>query len=351
MESAPLLPNEPRRVNHPRSPQQVPTALLPSTETRLLDKYVLPKVALTIITLSSFVGVWLTMSTHGVSEWPAVIMRWLHLVSLGALAGGYMWKGFLAKAPADAATKPRKAADVRVFAAAQFHRFRRVVLVALPIFALTGIFDLVRFSRLGVGWPIWIDAALLASIIMIVLYEYSDRRPGMPYAEQPAARLAVGLLVIDALFQAAFDVTLSQGGAVWPLLVRWAHLAAFGLWFGGAFWNIFIAVPAARQTLSIPVVVAAGQQLERFRVVVRIILPTLIITGFIQAYRFVGLSLDALLYSPVGHIILLKIGLVLTLVGVFLTCPLWRACSPISGMCKLDELYDSTTGQMKEPSA
>ena len=98
-------------------------------------------------------------------------------------------------------------------------------------------------------------------------------------------------------------------------------------------------VPAARQTIAIPVVVAAGRQLERFRVVVRMILPTLIITGFIQAYRYVGFSLDALLYSSIGHVILIKIGLVL--VGVFLTCPLWRACSPISGMCKLDELYDA----------
>ncbi len=151
----------------------------------------------------------------------------------------------------------------------------------------------------------------------------------------------LGLLLIDALFQATFDVTLSQGGAWWPLLVRWLHLAAFGLWIGGAVWNIFITVPAARQTIAIPVVVAAGRQLERFRVAVRMILPTLIITGFIQAYRYVGFSLDALLYSPIGHVILIKIGLVLVLVGVFLTCPLWRACSPISGMCKLDELYDA----------
>lgn len=320
--------------------QPIPTSLLPSTSTKLLDKYVLPKVALTIIVISSLVGTWLTMSTHSAADVPAVAARWLHLVALGVMAGGYMWKGFLAQPAAEPDRKPARAAEVRLFATAQFHRFRSVARVALAIFAVTGLIDLVQFSRMGVGWPIWVEAALLSSIIMITLHELTIRRAGAPYAEQSLARLLVGLLLLDVLFQATFDVFLSQGGAAWPLLVRWLHLSAFGLWLGGAFWNIFIAVPAARQTLTVQVVVAAGRQLERFRVVVRVFLPTLIITGFIQAYRYVGLSPEALLYSPMGRVILIKIGLVLALVGVFLTCPLWRACSPITGMCKLDELYE-----------
>ncbi len=339
MQTTHTLPQEAGAAQSPAKETLSPS-MLPSTSTQLLDKYVLPKVALTVISLASLVGVWLTMSTHGAGNLPAVTTRWLHLIALGLLAGGYMWKGALAQAPADPERRPARAAEVRAFAAAQFHRFRRVAGVALPVFALTGLIDLVRFSRLGVGWPVWVEAALLSSIVMLTLHELTVRRPGAPFAEQPMARLLVALLVLDALFQAAFDVILSQGGAAWPLLVRWAHVAAFGLWFGGAFWNIFIAVPAARQTLTIQVVVAAGRQLERFRVVVRVFLPTLIITGFIQAYRFVGLSPEALFYSPIGRVILVKIGLVLTLVAVFLTCPLWRACSPISGMCKLDELYE-----------
>lgn len=335
MQSAHPLPHEPR-AGHLPARDAIPTAMLPSTSTRLLDRYVLPKVALTIITLSSLIGVWLTMTTHGANNWLSVSTRWLHLVSFGLLAGGYMWKGLLAQP----AHRPAQAADVKAFASAEFHRFRRVAWLALPVFAVTGVFDLVRFSRLGVGWPVWIEAALLAMIIMTILHELYVRWPRAPFTEQPEARLILGLLVLDALFQATFDVMLTQGGATWPLLVRWAHLVAFGLWFGGAFWNIFITVPAARQTLSIPVVVAAGRQLERFRVVVRVFLPALIVTGFIQAYRYVGLSPTALFTSPFGQVILIKIALVVALIGVFLTCPLWRACSPISGMCKLDELYD-----------
>ncbi|MCZ7666854.1 MAG: hypothetical protein M5U34_06300 [Chloroflexi bacterium] len=65
-----------------------------TASTQLLDKYMLPKVALTVITIASFVGTWLTMSTHGAGTWLQVGARWLHLVSFAALAGGYMWKGF-----------------------------------------------------------------------------------------------------------------------------------------------------------------------------------------------------------------------------------------------------------------
>lgn len=322
----------------PKEHHAIPVdAAVPATKNQLLDKYALPKVALTVIAISSLVGTWLTMSTHGMGEWLPVLTRWLHLVSFGLLAGGYMWKGLFIQP----AHRPAQSAYVAAFVTAQFARFRRLAWVVLGVYFITGLLDLVRFSSLGVGWPIWLGAALMVSIVMVTMHELYLRRPDNPFAERPEARLLLGLLLIDALFQATFDVTLSQGGAWWPLLVRWLHLAAFGLWIGGATWNIFITVPAARQTIAIPVVVAAGRQLERFRVAVRIILPTLIVTGFIQAYRYVGFSLDALLYSPIGHLILIKIGLVLVLIGVFLTCPLWRACSPISGMCKLDELYDA----------
>lgn len=310
---------------------------VPATKNQLLDKYALPKVALTVIAISSLVGTWLTMTTHGAGAWSSVLPRWLHLVSFGLLAGGYMWKGLFTQP----AHRPAQSAYVAAFVRAQFARFRRLAWVVLGVYFVTGLFDLVRFSEMGVGWPIWLGAALMVAITLVVMHELYLRRPDDPFAERPEARLVLGLLVIDALFQATFDVALSQGGAWWPLLVRWLHLTAFGLWIGGAVWNIFITVPAARQTIAIPVVVAAGRQLERFRVVVRMILPALIVTGLIQAYRYVGFSLDALLYSSIGHVILIKIGLVLVLIGVFLTCPLWRACSPISGMCKLDELYDA----------
>ncbi|NUQ37199.1 MAG: CopD family protein [Caldilineales bacterium] len=314
----------------------LPSAVPVTASAPLLDKYVLPKVALTVITLASFVGVWLTMSTHGAGVWWQVSLRWLHLISFAALTGGYMWKGLFIR-PAE---KPTQQPFFIRFAAASQDGFRRIVRVALPIFLLTALVDAGRFSGWGVGWLAWAEVALLVAIALAAGWDaYGRAAADAPFGQQPLARLVLGLLLLDALVQAGFDVTLAQGGQVWPLLVRWLHLAAFGLWFGGALWNIFIAVPAARQIVSLPVVVAASQQLERFRVAVRLILPTLILTGLAQSYPYVGLNPSALATSPFGRLILIKIVLILVLVAVFLTCPMWRACSPIAGMCKLDDLY------------
>lgn len=310
-----------------------------TASTQLLDKYMLPKVALTVITIASLVGAWLTMTTHSAGALGSVAVRWLHLISFAALAGGLMWISLFIR-PAD---KPAQAPFVARFVAASQGRFRRIAQVALPLFLLTALLDLVRFSQWGVGWLAGGEAALLLGIALTVGWFAYGPRPADPFRQRGVARLALGLLLLDALVQAAFDVTLAQGGQPLPLAVRTLHLAAFGLWFGAALWNIFVSVPAARGMVSLPVVVASSQQLERFRVVVRIILPTLIITGLIQAYPYVGLNPSALFTTPFGRVILFKLLLIVVLVGVFITCPMWRACSPIAGMCNLDDLYTPNT--------
>ena len=191
---------------------------------------------------------------------------------------------------------------------------------------------------------VWLEAILVAAIAVTAGFDiFRPVDNDNPFRERSAARVLLALLLLDAFVIAAFDVNLSQNGQAWPLLVRTIHLAAFGMWFGGAVWNIFITVPAARNIVSLPVVLAASQQLERFRISVRIILPTLIITGLIQAYPYVGLDPQALVATTFGRLILTKMILIVVLVGVFITCPMWRACSPISGMCKIDDLYQKGT--------
>jgi putative copper resistance protein D len=308
------------------------------TQTQLLDKYILPKVALTVITVSSIIGTWLTMTTHGAGTWLQVVPRWLHLISFAFLAGGYMWKALFTRR-ADKATQQ---AAFNAFTSGQFQRFRRLTQIALPIFVLSSFWDMLRFTAWGVGWPIWADLMLVLLLALLIGYDaFVPSKDADPFAERPLAAAALVLLLLTGLIQAAFDVVLAQGGQPLALLVRWLHLGAFGLWFGGAVWNIFIAVPAARDVVSLPVVLAASQQLERFRVAVRLILPTLIITGLIQAYRYIGLNPSALVSSSFGLLILAKLLLVVALIVIFVTCPIWRACSPIAGMCNLEDLHES----------
>lgn len=312
------------------------------TQTGLLDRYVLPKVALTVITFASLAGTWLTMTTHGAGSWLQVVPRWLHLISLAFLSGGYMWKALFARP----ASKAGQIAAFTAFTSGQYEGFRRLTRFVLPVFVAGALFDVARFSGWNVGWPIWAAVATLLLLVgMIGRDAYARRERGEPFAERRLAAAILALLVLYAFVQAAFDVILAQGGQPLPLLVRWLHLAAFGLWFGGAVWNIFIAVPAAREIVSLQVVVAASQQLERFRVAVRLLLPTLIVTGAWQAFRYVGWNLSAMTASSFGLLILFKLALVGLLIVVFLTCPMWRACSPIAGMCKIDDLREEGGGQ------
>ncbi len=312
------------------------------TQTQLLDRYVLPKVALVVITLASLMGVWLTMTTHGAGSWPQVLTRWVHLIAFAFLAGGYMWKALFTRPAEKEARQPAFTA----FAAGQFQRFRQLTRVVLPIFVAGAVWDMLRFAGWGVGRLLWADLLLVVLLALLVGRDaYGRRANDDPFAERRPAAVILGLLLLYALVQAAFDVTLGQGGAPGALLVRWLHLSAFGLWFGGAVWNIFIAVPAARGVVSVPVVIAAGRQLERFRVAVRIILPTLVITGLLQAYPYVGLSPSALVATNFGLLILAKMALIVLLVVIFLTCPLWRACSPIAGMCNLEDLHGTESAR------
>lgn len=306
------------------------------TETRLFDRYLLPKVALTFISIASMVGVYLTMSTHGApAAW--ALVRWIHLAALGVLAGGTMWWGFFVRRPSEAGDEP----PVGRLILAGARRYRIIALVALALVVLTAS-HLVWFH----GWSETAPSRLLTAASALALglataacLDALLRRPDpeRPFATGRARRAAIAVTLALAL-TGALDGSLTFPGQPSAMILRAVHVTAFALWLGGAVWNIFVAVPSARETLAIPVVVAAAEQLERFRWVVRVILPTLALTGLIQALPYGAAYPASLVATLFGRLILVKVGLVVGLVVVFITCPLWRACSPIRGMCDLEDL-------------
>lgn len=302
----------------------------------LFNRYLLPRVALTVIAIGSLAGVYLTMTTHGAAPVWALV-RWLHLIGLGTLAGGAMWWGLFQRRPEQAADIPA----VSRFAVAQQQRFRLIGGAAWLAATLTAPY-LIWFGRWAAQTgqqPLWIASgvALVAALGLSgwMLWPRPTQERAFAVGR---VRLALGALVLALALTALLDARLTFPAQPSAWLLRPIHLVAFGLWFGGAVWNIFIAVPAARATLAMPVVIAAAEQLERFRWVVRVILPTLLITGLLQALPYTGFSLYPLIASSFGRLILFKLGLIVALVGIFITCPLWRACSPIRGMCDLEEL-------------
>ena len=303
----------------------------------LLDRYVLPKVALAVISVASLVGVYLTMTTHGAPlGW--VVVRWVHLAALGILAGGAMWWGVFLKRSKD--EDSQDAAQTTRFALAQQQRFRAISGGALLLVLLTAphLFWFGRLAQQTGERTLWLSNVIVLGVVLLA-YGWRQFQPlteTRAFDRTPIRLLWSGLLLV-LLLTGLLDARLTFPTQPSAWLLRPIHLIAFALWIGGAVWNIFVAVPAGQKSPTIPVVIAAAEQLERFRWAVRVILPTLLVTGLLQALPYTGLSPAALL-TPFGLLILFKIALVFGLIVIFITCPLWRACSPIRGMCDLAEL-------------
>lgn len=312
----------------------------------LLDRHALPKLAMTFIAAASLAGTLLTMATHG-APWELGLVRWLHLASLGWLAGGAMWWGWFVRTEPDAEDPEAVAA----FGAAMVRRYRPIMAGAAVLGLATSphlLLFLQRSSHDGVARGLLaVNVLLLAWSLTIASWPLDHGAGGRPVPGRLRGRLLMAGAALTLVVTAMLDarLTFPQFGSA--LLLRPLHVVAFGLWMGGAAWNLLVAIPTARQEPTPSVVVAAAHQLERFRWAVRLLLPTLLVTGLLQALPYGGGTLLGLGGSPWGRVILMKMGLVVALVGIFITCPLWRACSPIRGMCDLRELQGS--GAVRRP--
>lgn len=153
---------------------------------------------------------------------------------------------------------------------------------------------------------------------------------------------ALGFAIATVLLTASAEVAL-VGRGLFAASVRAIHLLAFTVWVGGAVWNIFVAVPNGQAQPTVSVIRAAGQQLERFRWAVRFIIPPLLLTGIYQAIDALGVRVSTYLGTLVGLAVLAKVGLIVLLVVIFLACPMWRACSPIDGVCDLADPEQSSS--------
>jgi len=295
----------------------------------LFDKYLLPKAALTVILAASLVGTALTLDLAG--QWSPLVAlaKWGYFVALGVLLGGLLWKhGFVRPGDVDAA------AD---YCAEMYRRFDRIAVGALAVVAVAGV------ALLAVAYadaPLALRGGLAGALALTLGAGAVDTYDDAPVPERfrtTAGVLALAGAVLAVALSAAADVALAGGGAV-PTASRAVHLLAFAAWVGGAVWNIFVAVPTGQLRPTPPVVRAAGEQLERFRWTVRFVIPTLVATGVFQSVDVLGTSPGTYVGTTAGLAVLAKLGFVAVLFAIFLACPMWRACSPIDGVCDLAEM-------------
>lgn len=285
----------------------------------------LPKVAFVLITLASMGGAFFTGTGLGLGP-GQLVLRWLTLWSL-ALAGGFLvWRlAYLRASESDVDHAATRALNATALTKAD--RVARwiapVVLIGAPgALTVPVVGDLRWLPWALVGASVLVGALLLAGV--------TRREAAFPAAIILWLAL-VGWAVLDA-------------GAGWQGGVRLLHLTAFALWLGGAVWNIGVAMPAGRAHPTVDAVLTGARQLDRFRWVVRFALPTIIVTGLVMAWGYTVMPLVFWVGFP-GILIPFKVLTIIALVVVFITCPLFRHCSPVQGVCNIDDLADADTDE------
>jgi putative copper resistance protein D len=299
--------------------------------TDLFDRYALPKVALAVILAASLVGTWVTTTLSGPENAVLAVARWAYFVAMGVLTGGLVWKHLFVR-PADL---DEGAAD---FCAEMYDRFDRIAAGSIAVLAVGGAV-VVRACRAAFGPAAAVlGYGALVGVWIAVAVVTTRRNDAVERGfRSPAGLAALALAVVVVAATAVAEVA-ARGLDPVATGVRALHLLAFAVWIGGAVWNIFVAVPTGQRRPTTPVVRAAGEQLERFRWAVRFIIPTLFLTGLYQAADGLGTTIGWYLGSAVGLAVIAKVGFVALLVVIFNLCPMWRACSPVEGVCELDDL-------------
>jgi len=318
-----------------------PTQVGPTVSNELFDKYLLPKIALAVILGASLVGVWVTARLGGQASVGVTLAKWAYLVSLGILTGGFVWKHLFVR-PRDLGTGAGE------YCAEMYSRFDRIASGAVVVFAVTAPVVLLEYVSAFRTRPLVVGLGAMSTLWLATTFVTARRSTSVDEQfRSPAGLLAMGLAVAVVVATALAEVRLRGFDPV-AAVVRTLHLLAFAAWLGGAVWNIFVAVPTGQRHPTTAVVRAAGDQLERFRRAVRVIIPTLLLTGAYQAVDVFGLSVGTYLGGLAGVAVLVKVGFIGLLFVIFKACPMWRACSPIDGVCDLSEIGD---GSGSGPSA
>ncbi|MCL6550222.1 MAG: hypothetical protein K6T37_04295 [Acidothermus cellulolyticus] len=290
---------------------------------------ILPRIAFVLISVASIAGAVFTGTDLGVHG-AFLIVRWFALW-VTALAGGFLaWRLFYlrtteADAQPDAVSRYNTAAISRAAWLGRFLAIGAVFGSAGP-WAATYLAD-----RPALRVALSVDALLLAIALAAGI------------ARRSVAFAAVAACAGQLAGWAYADAGLGVDG-----VVRLAHLTAFTLWLGGALWNIAIAMPVGRQHATIDAVIVQAHQLDRFRWVVRVALPTIIGTGLVMAGAYRTLPMSWWSRYP-GVLIPIKVAIIVALVVVFITCPLFRQCSPVKGVCAIEDLSESAEPQPAAP--
>ncbi len=266
---------------------------------------------------------------------PEVLSEWGVFLSYTLLVGGLFWQFFMVEL---AARRRRAFVSLAVGTA---RRFRKIALLALPLFILANIGyiagqamldggglgsafsptiwgGILLHSSFGIFWMLSELFALLALLLLVVF-------PGRPVEEEAwRPRLVLNwaqvgvlalLLLAMALSSHAAAAATKGGLGTYDVPVDWLHLLTTGIWLGGLFFIVLILLPVLWKQEAVERGQALVTFLPRFSVIA---ITCVIIASLSGSYNAaVQLSsLDQLINTTYGRTLIVKTSLFLVMVMI-----------------------------------
>jgi copper transport protein len=250
--------------------------------------------------------------------WLDGFARWLSVLGLiGALGALVCWRVVIAPslAPLDPADVSRLGRRTRRFAliCAGAGAIGDLVLLVVQagyadsLFAISGLRQELQDTRYGHVWFARIGL-LVAFAAGLALSSVWRRKPPR-WVDIPVFALGGVALLPLALVSHASGETVGRGTAV---ASDWLHLVAASVWIGGLLALLVTLIYGLRRTPSTDRREVYALAIPRFSVLAISSVVILSLTGFYSAWLQVG-NLTALLHTSYGHVLLVKLGLIATM--------------------------------------
>ncbi|WP_336330242.1 hypothetical protein [Haloarcula sp. CGMCC 1.2071] len=249
-----------------------------------------PRLVLGLLLTGSLAGIWVANLAA-----PVLVrgIRWVTLATLGVLVGGTYWRLAL--------FDRSEFADDDTYRTVT-HRWQRIETLAVVGFVLSGTVHLglgARDGQFGTGRVALGLGVISAPVLWVGIRRIADGSPTRRAVSVRSTLLLASLVSLAGFAWVETGTTLVDWG------VRLAHVGAFSLWLGGAIWHNFVVLPTVRSRPD------AGEALKpqahAFRRHLPVVLPVVFVTGVYQTAGLIGLSAPALLASPVGHLVAVKL--------------------------------------------
>ena len=181
----------------------------------------------------------------------------------------------------------------------------------LPPATLAVVGDVLAHTRFGTLWLARLALWALLGVLLAVAWNLTGQRAGYrAWVLWAALAAAAALTAFTSLFSHAQAATDTAIGAATG--ADWLHLLMTAVWLGGLIQLAAVLPVLGREPQAVR---AVDRLIAQFSNVARAAVAVIILTGFYAAWLQVG-SLDALLITLYGQLLLVKLVLIVPLVGI-----------------------------------